>query len=253
MTAYELMIKTNRYLIKNPAEDSLSPAQKRRIVTELLAARSTPEQCRRFWLSVKSPNNRDAHGRRLYPDFFIPPYNDGHKYKTILGQTPKTHILSANMYELEILRLLHKFAPDDHDVRAMTEATLERLYHTCFGNEDDGVGECFDTNLVVIRYLCEATPHDLIRIKSRMNVYERHRAEKHRPWYAEWYYRICLSEAPYTLAEAKIRDTLPSVQPWLTAEEETDDLRPCIARNLMTRLREYREPSETERKSWRDA
>ena len=141
MTAYELMIKTNHYLIKNPDEDSLSPAQKRRIVTELLAARSTPDQCRRFHPGINFADNRDAHRRRLYPEFFIPPYNDGKKYKTILGQTPKTHILSANLYELEILRLLYKFAPDNSDVRMMTEATLERLYHTCFGNEDDGVGE----------------------------------------------------------------------------------------------------------------
>ena len=251
MTAYELMVKTNHYLIKNPSEDSLSPAQKRRIVTELLAARSTPEQCRRFYLSVKFPNNRDAHGRRMYPEFFIPPYNDGNKYKTILGQTPKTHILSANMYELEILRLLHKFAPDASDVRIMTEATLDRLYHTCFGNEDDGVGECFDTNLIVIRYLCTTVPHDLVRIRSRMTVYEHHRDEKRRTWHTEWYYRLILSEAPYALSEQRIRDTLPSVQSWLTdnsdltASGNTDPLLlKSIARNMATRLREYRDPEE---------
>ena len=183
MTAYELMVKTNHYLIQNPTEDALSSAQKRRIVSELLAARSTPEQRRRFYLGVKFPGNCDARGMRLYPDFYIPPYNGGKKYKTILGQTPNTHLFSANMYELEILRLLHRFAPDDYDVRTMTEATLDRLYHTCFGNEDDGVGECFDTNLVVIRFLCETSPHDIVRIKSRMDVYERHRDEKRRTWH----------------------------------------------------------------------
>ena len=183
MTAYELMIKCNHYLIQNPSEDSLSAAQKRRIVSEILAARSTPDRCRRFYLGVKFPGNCDAGGRRLYPEFFIPPYNDGKKYRTVLGQLPKTHIFSANMYELEILRLLYKFAPDDRDVRTMTEATLERLRHTCFGNEDDGVGECFDTNLVVIRFLCTAAPHDLIRIRSRMDVHERHRGEKKRTWH----------------------------------------------------------------------
>jgi len=149
------------------------------------------------------------------------------------------------MYELEILRLLHLFAPDDCDVRAMTEATLERLYHTCFGNEDDGVGECFDTNLVVIRYLCATSPHDLIRIRSRISVYERHRDEKTHPWYVEWYYRLCLSEAPYALSEQRIRDTLPSVQSWLTREniavpgrDADPTLLQAIARNMATRLRE---------------
>lgn len=58
MTAYELMVKTNHYLIMNPSDDALSPAQKRRIVTELLAARSTPEQRKRFYIGVKAPGNR---------------------------------------------------------------------------------------------------------------------------------------------------------------------------------------------------
>lgn len=248
MTAYDLMVKTNHYLIQNPAEDSLSPTQKRRIVTELLSARSTPDQRRRFYLGVKFPGNCDAHGRRMYPDFFIPPYNDGKKYKTILGQTPKTHILSANLYELEILRLLNLFAPDDCDVRAMTESTLERLYHTCFGNEDDGVGECFDTNLVLIRYLSAAAPHDLVRIKSRMDVYERHRDDKKRPWYPGWYYWLCLSEIPYALAEPEIQKSLPDVLPWLTTKScvmnsaSDRTIHPvllCILRNMVTRLREY--------------
>ena len=183
MTAYDLMVRTNHYLIQNPSPDALTAGQKRRIVTELLAARSTPDRCRRFYLGVNFPGNRDAHGRRMYPEFFIPPYNGGNKYQTILGQTPKTHILSANLYELEILRLLHLFAPDDCEVRLMVNAALERLYHTCFGNEDDGVGECFDTNLVVIRFLGTVSPHDLVRIKSRINAYERHRDDKKRPWY----------------------------------------------------------------------
>jgi hypothetical protein len=246
MTAYELMIKTNHYLIQNPSENSLSAAQKRRIVRELLAARSTPEQRERFYAGVRFPGNRDAHGMRLYPDFYIPPYNDGKKYKTILGQTPKTHILSANMYELEILRLLYKFAPDDRDVRAMTEATLERLYHTCFGNQDDGVGECFDTNLVVIRYLCTTSPQDLIRIKSRMSVYRRHRGKKPRSWHTDWYYRLCLSEATYALCEAEVKNTLPDVQSFFNgdvpAARASPELRPvlqAIAGNLETRLREY--------------
>ncbi len=253
MTAYELMVKTNHYLIQNPAEDALSPAQKRRIVSELLAARSTPEQRRRFYMGVKFPGNRDARGLRLYPDFYIPPYNDGKKYKTILGQMPKTHILSANMYELEILRLLHKFAPDDYDVRAMTEATLDRLYHTCFGNEDDGVGECFDTNLVVIRFLCEASPHDLFRTKSRMDVYGRHRDKKKRPWYSLWYYRLILSEAPYALSGPLIQNTLPDVSSELSETcvlpngETARPLHPvllCILRNLETRLREYHDSAK---------
>ena len=127
MTAYELMIKTNHYLIKG---GDLNEAQKRNIVSQLLNAKSTPEQARRFYIGVKFPDNTDSSGRHMYPLYFIPPYNDGKKYKTILGQTPQTHILSANMYELEILRLLYLFAPDNAEIKEMTSKTLERLKTT---------------------------------------------------------------------------------------------------------------------------
>ena len=110
MTAYELMIQTNHHLIKG---SELTEPQKQNIVRQLMAARTTPEQAKRFYIGVKFPNNTDENGRQMYPLFFIPPYNNGKKYKTIFNQTPKTHILSANMYELEILRLLYLFTSDD--------------------------------------------------------------------------------------------------------------------------------------------
>ena len=156
MTAYELMVKTNHYLIKG---GELTDAQKTNIIRQLLAAKSTPQQAVRFYAGVRFPGNTDSSGRRMYPEFFIPPYNGGEKYKTVLNQTPKTHILSANLYELEILRLLHLFAPDDTEIKNMVEKTLARLKTTCFGNEDDGVGECFDTNLIVLRFLAAADPN----------------------------------------------------------------------------------------------
>jgi hypothetical protein len=46
----------------------------------------------------------------MSPEFFIPPYNDGKKLKTLYNQTPKTNIFSANNYELGILRLLPEYA-----------------------------------------------------------------------------------------------------------------------------------------------
>lgn len=113
MNVYELMIKTNHYHIKG---GKLTDKQKSIIVSQLLSARTTPEQAKRFYAALKYANNIDASGRRMYPIFYIPPYNNGKKLKTILNQTPKTHILSANMYELEILRLLYIFATDNKEV-----------------------------------------------------------------------------------------------------------------------------------------
>lgn len=49
MTAYELMIKTNHYLIQG---DILSDAQKNTVTEQLLSARSSFEQARRFYMSV---------------------------------------------------------------------------------------------------------------------------------------------------------------------------------------------------------
>lgn len=68
MTPYELMIKTNHYLIKN---GDLTTSQKHNIVCQLLSARSTLEQKERFYCSVKFPGNTDSNGRHMYPAFLF--------------------------------------------------------------------------------------------------------------------------------------------------------------------------------------
>ena len=106
MTVYETMLWANLELIKGTA----FPAGERdRITAQLLAGVCDSPTADRFYRSMKLPNNTDANGRRMYPMFYIPPYNDGRKHRTVTCITPKTHILSANAYELEILRLLHIF------------------------------------------------------------------------------------------------------------------------------------------------
>ena len=62
MTAYELMIKTNHHLIRG---GELTDAQKVDIARRLCAGRITDGQKRTF----ADPN--------WYPDFYIPPHNDG--------------------------------------------------------------------------------------------------------------------------------------------------------------------------------
>ncbi|MDR0883038.1 MAG: hypothetical protein LBN05_00270 [Oscillospiraceae bacterium] len=245
MSAHELMVKTNHHLIKG---GTLTDAQKVHIVHQLLAARSTPEQARRFYVGVKFPNNADSNGRRMYPIFYIPPYNDGKKLKNIYHQTPKTHIFSANMYELEILRLLILLAPENPAVQEMMAKTLERLKTTCFGNEDDGVGECFDTSLVVLRFLATAAPEDNAWMQNRMDNYNRHAADKKRPSFSLWYYWLCLSDLPFELAAPEIEKYEPQMLPWLTTKscvmnsERDKTVHPviiCSLRNCLCRLPEY--------------
>lgn len=143
MDIYDLMIKTNHFLIKGGI---LTNGQKQNIVNQFLSAVCSKEAARRFYDGVKYPNNIDREGRRMYPIIYIPPYNNGKKYKTIMTQTPKTHILSANLYELEIIRLLYLLAPNNETVTDMVSKTITRLKTTCFGNRDDGLGECYDTS-----------------------------------------------------------------------------------------------------------
>jgi hypothetical protein len=184
----------------------------------------------------------------MYPEFFIPNYDDGKKLKTLYNQTPKTRIFSANNYELGILRLLIMFAPDNVDVQNMKQRTLERLTTTCFGNADDGLGECFDASLVVLRFLAAAAPNDLTWIKSRIDNYNYHAIEKKRPWYSLWFYRLCLSEIPFSLAESEIIKYKDEMLRWLTTKsfvmnsENDKTVHPvllCAARNCLARLPEY--------------
>lgn len=244
MNAHELMVKTNHYLIKG---GNLTAPQKANIVRRLLSARSTPEQAERFYRGVKYPGNTDREGRRMYPVFYIPPYNGGKKLKTIYNQTSKTHIFSANMYELEILRLLRLFAPDDSNVRDMVNKTLDRLKTTCFGYWDDGLGECFDTSLIVLRFLT-AVSDDFAWLQSRIKNYGDHVSEKKRPWYSLWYFWLCLSELPLEIAEPEILKYKDDMLSRLTTKsaamnsEHDKTIHPvllCSLRNCLCRLPEY--------------
>lgn len=246
MTAYELMVKTNHYLIKG---GEFTEGQKSNIACRLMAAKTMPEQANQFYLGVKYPNNTDSAGRHMYPIYFIPPYNDGKKYKTVLNQTPKTHILSANMHELEILRLLYLFEPKNCEIKEMVSQSLNRLKTTCFGFEDDGVGECFDTSLVVLRFLAAVAPRETEWIQSRMDNYTRHYADKKRPWFSEGYYWLCLSELPFDMAMPEIDKYKSEMLNWLTNKscvmnsEHDKTIHPvllCILRNCLCKYNEYK-------------
>lgn len=260
MTVYELMIKTNHYLIKGGL---LTDGQKNTIVKQFISSICTKKEAQRFYQGVRYPNNIDNQGRRLYPMFFIPPFYDGKKYKTLLNQTPMTHILSANMYELEIIRLLHKLSIENNTVDDLVAQTLERLKTTCYGYRDDGLGECFDTSLVVLRFLAEVAPNQTDWIQSRIVNYHKHVEEKKRPWFTEWYFWLCLSELPLELANPEIQKYKEPILEWLTKKsmvmnrDQDKTLHPvlfCILRNMMARYPEYeyiknREPYVNEKDS----
>ena len=216
MTAYELMVKTNHHLIKGGA---LTDRQKDVVAERLLDARGSPDSINRFYKGVNYPKNAGDASRCMYPFFYIPPYDGGKKLKTVFGQTPNTHILSANMYELEILRLLVLFKPGDPAVADMAKRTLGRLKQTCYGNDRCGTGECFDASLVVLRFLTAAAPDDTAWILSRVDNYYNHAGEKKRTWHPMWYFWLCLSEAPLLIAEPEIMKYKEEMLLWQDAAD----------------------------------
>ena len=244
MTLHELMIKTNHYLIKG---GQLTDAHKAKIVNQFLDEVSSQSVADRFYTGVKFPKNTDDTGRQMYPWFYIPPYNGGKKLKTVLGQTPGTHILSANMYELEILRLLHLLATDNPDVQAMINRTLERLKTTCYGKDGCEMGECYDTSIVVLRFLATVVPHDRYWINERIHTYYLHFDKKKRPWFIKWYFWLCLSELPFDIAEPNIirykNEILTQVNRSCVMNSENDKtIHPviiCAIRNAISRLPEF--------------
>lgn len=250
MTPHELMIKTNHYLIKG---GELTEPQKANVVRQLLAAQSDERTKQSFYRGVRYPNNVDKNGtRHMYPIYFIPPYNENKKYQTVIPISPKTHILSANAYELEIIRLLYIFAPNNPDIRDMVQKTLARLKTTCYGYNDCAVGECFHTALIVLRFLAAASPNDAEWINKLLSFFTRHMAEKRRSKGVHgnvlWYYWLCLSELPFELAESELLNYKNEMLPWLTTKScvmnsESDKIiHPvllCVVRNCLSRFLEY--------------
>lgn len=230
MGFYRTVVETDHRLIKG---EELSPEEREGIVSTLLAA-----------AQPYAPKESGG-GRELSPLFYLP--EAGVKVRSLLGQTPKTGILAGNMVELETLRLLCLLAPEDGQVQLMRDATLRRLANTCFASQDDGQGECFDASLLALRFLCAAAPEDLAWIQSRVDNYNRHAAEKRRPWYSLWYFWLCLSEMPLELALPEIEKHRKLLEEklrrsYVMNQEPDRTVHPvilCVLRNLFARLPEY--------------
>lgn len=248
MTVYELMVKTNHYLIKSGV---FTEAQKQNIVRQLLAAKSSAEQAQRFYASVKFPKNVDGDGRQMYPVFYIPPYNDGKKYQTIIPMSPKTHILSSNAYELEILRLLQLFAPENAEVENMITETLKRLKTTCFAYQNCAVGECFHSALIALRFIASTAPDEKEWINKLITFFNTNigdkLANKRIHGNVLWYYWLCLSELPIEIAEPEIKryqeQILRQLNRSYVMNSDNDKINHsvmiCAIRNTIARLQEY--------------
>lgn len=248
MTAHELMIKTNHHLIKG---GELTDPQKANIVRQLLAARINEREKQSFYKGVNAPEYLSAAGqstddRIMYPLFFIPPYNEGKKLQTVLPMFPKTHILAANSHELEIIRLLYLFAPDDFVVQDMVNRTLKRLKTTCFAYNDCHHGECFHSALIALRFLA-AVSNDTKWMTKLIIFFDKYKGGKYHHRNTFYYFWLCLSELPFEIAEPellKYKDELTvRLNKSAVMNKENDEIHNpvlySILRNSLCRLPEY--------------
>ena len=241
--AHTLMIKTNHYLIKG---GELTNDHKSTITNKLLAAKSTPEQAkRRFKFTGRE--------RDMYPYLYVLPH--GQKLVTIFNQNPKTQILSMNNYELEILRLLNLFAPNNPNVQDMTNQAHRRLKNTCFGNRGCGTGECYDAGLVSLRFISATAPTNEFWLSNLVNSYIMHAGKrKSSKYYGRdytryytWYYWLCLSELPYEIAEREIirqkDEMISAIKQGLAMNTEDDKILSPVklsaVKNCISRLPGY--------------
>lgn len=119
-------------------------------------------------VKYKKRMRADETTKYMYPDFFIPPYNDNKKMRLIQGYLPKTNILYSNHFELEIIRLLAILDKDNPMVKQIIEKTSERLRKTCFGNLCIK-GECLTTGISVLRFLACCKREDTNWINQVLN------------------------------------------------------------------------------------
>ena len=156
MEKYKILCELNR---KEQFGEEMTEEEKTAAVSCFLDGRNDSERIIRYKKKMRVNPYVDC----VYPNYYLPPYNEGKKLRLVQGYLPKTNILYANHYEAEILRLLVKFAPDNETVKDMVYHALERFGKTCFGNSCTK-GECITAGICVLRLLAAVQPADEIWI-----------------------------------------------------------------------------------------
>lgn len=152
MDKYNVLMELNRKMIFG---EEITDTEKREAVSIFLNGICGKEDIVKY----KKRMRVNAETDNIYPNYYVPPYVGSKKLRLIQGYLPKTNILYANHYELEILRLLYLFVPEKKRVEEMVSNTLKRLKGTCFGNSCMQ-GECLATGISVLRFLTVTVPDE---------------------------------------------------------------------------------------------
>ncbi len=150
MEKYEILMEMNRKIVFG---EEISDTEKKEAVSALLEGKCNQEEVSKYKRQMRVNLETD----NIYPNYYIPPHNGNKKLRLVQGYLPKTNILYANHYELEVLRLLHMFLPGDQVVDDMVKDTLQRLQDPYFENSC-AQGERLTTGISVLRFLAEVQP-----------------------------------------------------------------------------------------------
>lgn len=161
MEKYKILMEINRKAI---FAEEISDREKEEAVLILLNGICCQEDVLKYKKRMRVNPETD----NIYPNYYIPPYNENKKLRLIQGYLPKTNILYANHYELEIIRLLFMFAYENEKVKELVVNTLQRLKNTCFGNSCTK-GECVAAGISVLRFLALTQPNDSEWIDKLLN------------------------------------------------------------------------------------
>ena len=99
MKKYKMLCELIR---KEQFGEEITDEEKAAAVLIFLAGKNDLKEIIRYKKRMRVDPNKD----RVYPNYYLPPYNAGKKLRLVQGYLPKTNILYANHYEAEILRLL---------------------------------------------------------------------------------------------------------------------------------------------------
>ena len=152
MEMYKVLMEINRRMLLG---EEISSDEKEEVVSVFLNGVYSEEDIMKY----KKRMRVNAETSNMYPNYYIPPYNGNKKLRLVQGYLPKTNILYANHYELEIIRLLYLFSPENEVVNDMVKNTLKRLKKACFGNSCTK-GECLITGISVLRLLAVVYPNN---------------------------------------------------------------------------------------------
>ncbi|HBL83545.1 MAG: hypothetical protein A2Y17_00405 [Clostridiales bacterium GWF2_38_85] len=193
-TLHQLLFKTSEKLIRG---DEFSTEEKKYITDRFLNNISDKNDIERFHKIIEIPKDRV----NMYPLFFVPS-DSTYKRITVTGAMPKTHIFSANSYELEILRILTMWRSDDERVQDMIIKTIDRLKTMCLDKKSDK-DEIYEVSIAVIRFIALVFPDEKQWIGK---LFTGVRQGGKRTGAVMYYYFLMLSQLHLPMSDEEIRN-----------------------------------------------